>query len=84
MGKKCVCVCVTDKPFEESSEGEREEVRGKRMQEVVKNREVLTRPGKKVREEVEEMPKGIRKAPPTKFLPTMMGVHRQHSQTVWT
>ena len=41
------------------------------MQDAVKDTEVLTPPRKKVRDEVEEIPKGVRKAPPTKFPPTM-------------
>ena len=43
------------------------------MQDAVGDREVLTPPRKKVREEAEELPKGIRKAPPTK-LPLAMRV----------
>ena len=41
------------------------------MQEVANDREVLTPPRKKARKGEEEMPKGIWKAPTTKFPPTM-------------
>ena len=40
------------------------------MQEVAKDREVLTPPRKKVRAVEDQMPKGIRKATPTKIPPT--------------
>ena len=46
-------------------------MRATRTQERAKDREVLTPPRKKVK--AEEMPKGIRKALPTKFPPTNEG-----------
>ena len=39
------------------------------MQESVKDKEVVTPPRKKVRDEAEELMKGIRRAPPTKYPP---------------
>ena len=45
-----------------------------------KRQEVLTPQRKKVKEEVQEMPKGIRKAPPTKFPPTAGGRSASASQ----
>ena len=43
----------------------------KRMQEVAKDRELVTPPRQKVREEEEEMPTEIWKTPPTKVPPTV-------------
>ena len=57
-----MCV-ITDKPFDESSEERWEDARAKSMQEA-EDREVVTPPRKKVREEVEEIQKSLRKAPP--------------------
>ena len=61
---------ITDKPLEET-EGDRWEDARANMQDGVKDREVVTPLRKNVKEVVEEMSKGIRKALPTKFPPTM-------------
>ena len=46
---------ITDKPVEDSEEARWEDMKTKRMQDAVKDREVLTPPRKKVREEEEEI-----------------------------
>ena len=55
-------VCdFTDKPCEEEKEERWKEVRAKKMQDAVKDKEVVTPPRKKVRDEAEEVMKGTRK-----------------------
>ena len=65
-----VCA-ITDKLVEDSEEERWKDVRTNRLQDAAQDREVLAPPRKKVREEVEEMPKGVRRAWPTKFPPTL-------------
>ena len=62
-------MCITDKPFQETKEERWEDVRAKRLQDSGKYNEVVTPPRKIVRDEAEEVMKGIRKAPPTKCPP---------------
>ena len=64
------------KGVEDLDEERWEVVRARRMQDAVKDKEVLTQPSKKVRQEVEQIPKDSPKAPTKRFQCT----YRQGSQ----
>ena len=60
---------LAHKPPEEARDERWEDVRATAMQDSVKATELVTPPWKKVRDEAEEVVKGIHKAPPTTFSP---------------